>query len=100
MANMSPGDRGSFERATIGNETSFRPRDGSQRGQTIYFVVALAILAVMSYAAIQAIHGCDHIIVIADLVIIVGALAVFIQGRREQRHTATPSTEDEGWRPW
>jgi hypothetical protein len=100
MANMSSGDRGSFERATIGNETSFRPRDGSHRGTTIAFLVLLVILVALSATMIATIDGWAHIIVIADLVLIVGALAVFIRGRREQEPAPTTSTQDEGWRPW
>jgi hypothetical protein len=100
MANMSAGDRGSFERATIGNETSFRPRDGSRRGTTITFLILLVILVALSAAMIAAIDGWAHIIVIADLVLIVGALAFFISGRREQAPPPPTSTEDEGWRPW
>jgi hypothetical protein len=99
MANMSAGDRGSFERATIGNETSFRPRDGSRRGTTITFLILLAVLVALSAAAIAAIDGWAHIIVIADLVIVVVALAFFIQGRREQRHDATPETQEDSWKP-
>jgi hypothetical protein len=99
MANMSAGDRGSFERATIGNETSFRPRDGSRRGTTITFVILVAILIALSAAAIAVIDGWAHIIVIADLVLIAGALAFFIQGRRDQRHEATPETQEDTWKP-
>ena len=82
MANMTIGDRNQMERATIGDETTFRPRDGSKRGQTVYFVIGLAILAALSYAAIEAIHGWDHIIIIADLVILTLAVAAFAYNRQ------------------
>lgn len=78
MANLSMGDRNAMERAAAGDESILRGRDGSRRGQTIYLVIAMVILAALSFAAFQAIHGWDHIIIIADLVIFTGAVAAFV----------------------
>ena len=101
MANMSAGDRGSFERTGLGSES--RPRrggGGGGTGTTVAFVILVVILIALGGAAIAAIDGWAHLIVIADLVLIVGCLAVFIRGRKEQQHSAVPEAADEGWRPW
>ena len=98
MANMTQGDRNQFERATIGSETLNRPRDGSNRGTTITFVVLLAILAALSWAAIEAIDGWAHWVVIADLVLVTVALAVFMRSRTKTDDPAS-AAEDSGWRP-
>ena len=99
MANMSSGDRGSFERTGLGSERSPRS-SGAGRGTTVTFVILVLILIALGGAAIAAIDGWAHIIVIADLILIVGCLAVFIRGRKEQQHSAVPEAADEGWRPW
>jgi hypothetical protein len=78
MANMSMGDRGGIERAASGNEHLLRTGTTGKRVAAGYVVVGLAIFAALSYAAVQAIHGWDHIIVIADIVIVVAALAFFL----------------------
>ena len=79
MANMSMGDRNAMERAAAGNEAMLRTGKTGSRVATSYVVVGLLIFAALSYAAIEAIHGWDHIIVIADIVILVVALAVFLR---------------------
>ena len=99
MANMNMGDRNALERATVGTESLMRTRNGSSRGTTIFFMVAMVILAALSYAAIKAIHGWDHIFVILDLIVFTAAIAVFVRGRREQQQTPAASGESEGWRP-
>ena len=100
MANMSAGDRGSFERTGLGSERSPRRGGGGGTGTTVTFVILVLILIALGGAAIAAIDGWAHIIVIADLVLIAACLAVFIRGRREQEHSAVPEAADEGWRPW
>lgn len=78
MANMSMGDRGGIERAASGNEAMLRTGKTGKRVSIAYVLIGLAVFAALSYAAIQAIHGWDHIIVIADIVIVIAALAVFL----------------------
>ncbi len=78
MANMSMGDRNSFERATIGSERLARPGKEGSAWAIGYVLVGLVVLGALSYAAVQAIHGWDHIVVIADIVIVVAALAAFL----------------------
>lgn len=81
MANMSMGDRGGIERAAAGDESLLRTGRTGQRVAAGYVVVGLVVLAALSYAAVRTIHGWDHIVVIADIVIVVAALAFFL--RRE-----------------
>ncbi len=86
MANMSMGDRNSFERATIGTETLIKQTAAGRRWSVGFVLVGLGVLAALSWAMVEAIHGWDHIIVIADIVIVVGALAAFLYrpGRDEE----------------
>lgn len=86
MANMSMGDRGGIERAAQGNESLLRTRGAGEWVARTYILVGLVVLAALSYAAIDAIHGWDHIVVIADVVIVVAALAFFLHRR--------PSSQD------
>jgi hypothetical protein len=86
MANMSAGDRGGMERAHVTNEALMRTGTTGERLAAVYVGVGLAILAALSYAAVQAIHGWDHIIVIADIVLVVAALAAFLHRRPSSDH--------------
>jgi hypothetical protein len=88
MANMSMGDRGGIERAAMGNEALLRTGTTGRRVSIAYVLIGLAVFAALSYAAIEAIHGWDHIIVIADIVIVVLALAFFLH-RRPGTHDVT-----------
>lgn len=85
MANMSAGDRNSFERATTGNEHLLRPRDGSKRAVNIFLVIGIVVLAALSYAAIERYHGWDHLIVIGDVALVVAALGAFLYRKPENR---------------
>lgn len=91
MANMSMGDRGGLERAAMGNESLLRTRGTAHRVSQIYVLIGLVVLAALSYGAIQKIHGWDHIIVIADVVLVVAALAFFLH-RRPGAHDVTGGT--------
>ena len=78
MSRMTVSDRNQFERATY-SERSMRPRSETGRRATVAFlVVATAILAVLTVAAIQVFDGWHHLIVIGDLVIFVAAIAVWL----------------------
>lgn len=84
MANMTQNDRAQFERYDLRER---RPRmtevsEGGQRflaGLTILFI---GVLAALTYAAVQVFDGMHHLIVIADIVIVVLALAYWIQSTR------------------
>ena len=78
MANMSMGDRGGIERAASGDESMLRTGAAGRRFVAAYVLIGAVILAALSYAAVDAIHGWDHIVVIADIVIVVAALAAFL----------------------
>jgi hypothetical protein len=56
MSNMTENQRAQFERATYAG-TGERIRRGSERGVAIYNVIAIALGAVLAYAAISAIDN-------------------------------------------
>jgi hypothetical protein len=78
MSHMTESDRNQFDRATY-SERSLRPRtDAGRRATIVFVVVALAILAALTVAAIQVFDGWAHLIVIADLIIFTAAIAVWL----------------------
>jgi hypothetical protein len=78
MSHMTEADRNQFDRATY-SEHSLRPRSAAGRRATITFVViAIAILAALTVAAIQVFDGWAHLIVIADLIVFTAAIAVWL----------------------
>jgi hypothetical protein len=75
---MTEADRNQFERATY-SERSLRPRsEGGRRATIAFVVIALAVLAALTVAAIQVFDGWAHLIVIGDLVIFTAAIAVWL----------------------
>ena len=100
MANMSQSDRNAMERATAGNESLIRTKDGSGTGMTVFLLIGLVLLGFLTFAAIDGIHGWDHVIIIAVLVVFTASIAWFVRGRRENVHeTAVESQTEGGWRP-
>jgi hypothetical protein len=78
MSHMTEADRNQFDRATY-SERSLRPRsDAGRRATLIFVVVAIAILAALTVAAIQVFDGWAHLIVIADLIVFTAAIAVWL----------------------
>jgi hypothetical protein len=78
MSRMTEADRNQFDRATY-SERSLRPRTDAGRRATITFVVvAIAILAALTVAAIQVFDGWAHLIVIADLIVFTAAIAIWL----------------------
>jgi hypothetical protein len=78
MSRMTEADRNQFERATY-SERSLRPRsEGGKRATIAFVVVALAVLAALTVAAIQVFDGWAHLIVIGDLIIFTAAIAVWL----------------------
>lgn len=78
MSRMTEADRNQFERATY-SERSMRPRSaGGTRATIAFTLVALAILALLTLAAVQVFDGWHHLIVIGDIVIFAAAIAVWL----------------------
>ena len=98
MSNMSQADRNAIERMASGGERT-RGADGPSRGTAIFLAFELAVLAALSYAAVRAFHGWDHLVVIADLLIFTAAIAVWVRGRTEEIEPIAPVSYVEGWRP-
>ncbi len=86
MSNMTENQRSQFERVDLREK---RPRltevsEGGQRflaGLTILFV---AVLGVLTYAAIQVFDGWAHLVVLADFVIVFFAIAAWIYSTRDK----------------
>jgi hypothetical protein len=75
---MTEADRNQFDRATY-SERSLRPRSAAGTRATIAFVVvAIAVLAALTVAAVQVFDGWAHLFVIGDLIIFTAAIAVWL----------------------
>jgi hypothetical protein len=86
MANMTENQRAQFERYDL-QERRPRMTEVSERGQKYLAgltVVFIAVLAALTWAAVQVFDGWHHLIVIADIVLIVLALAWWIQSTRSE----------------
>lgn len=84
MANMTQNQRAQFERYDL-RERRPRLNEVSERGQrwlAALTLVFIGVLAVLTWAAVQVFDGWHHLIVIADIVLIVLALAWWIQSTR------------------
>jgi hypothetical protein len=82
MSRMTVSDRNQFERANL-VEPDQRPRTPlGRRALFAYTVIALAVLAALTYGALQVFDGVPHLIVIGVLVILVLGLAAWVNPRR------------------
>ena len=84
MSNMTENQRAQFERYDL-RERRPRMTEVSERGQrflaglTILFI---GVLAALTWAAVQVFDGWHHAIIIADIVIVFLAIAVWINSMR------------------
>lgn len=83
MANMTPGQRTQMERYDLGEQDDRISRPKQGRSIVVTTVVLLLILAVLSYAAIQAFDGWAHLVVIVDLVILFFGIAYWVYPQRK-----------------
>jgi hypothetical protein len=86
MSNMTENQRAQFERYDLQER---RPRhsqltEGGQRFLAGLTIVFIGVLAALTYAAVQVFDGWHHLIVIADIVLIVLALAWWINSNRRE----------------
>jgi hypothetical protein len=84
MANMTENQRAQFERYDLRER---RPRinsvsDRGQRYLAALTLIFIAVLVVLTIAAVQVFDGWHHLIVIADIVLVIGAIAVWIYSTR------------------
>ena len=68
MSNMTVNQRNQYDRATYAG-TGERIRHGTERGVAIYNVIAIALGAVLSYAAISAIDNAWQWVVLGAIVL-------------------------------
>ncbi len=85
MANMSESQRGQVERAELGysGDRLSRASAGQERVWAVLTVVFCFVLIGLSIAAIQVFDGWAHLVVLADLVILFFAVAIWLnRGKR------------------
>lgn len=84
MANMSESQRAQYERAELGfsGDRLSRATTSQERVWAILTVIFGGVLIALSIAAIQVFDGWDHLIVIADLVILFFAVAIWLNRDR------------------
>ncbi len=82
---MTENQRSQFERIDL-RETRTPLTSLSERGQRFLAgltIVFIAVLAALTYAAVQVFDGWHHLIVIADFVIVFFAIATWIYSTRQ-----------------
>jgi hypothetical protein len=80
MSNLRVQDRNQFERSQYTSPA--RLSAGGRRAMQIYSVVGLAVLAVLTFAAVQVFDGWHHLIVLGDIVLVFLAIAAWIYSLR------------------
>ena len=82
MANLDVTQREGYERTTL-SDSGAQIRHGSERGATIYSIIALIIGVVLSIAAVQAIESWAQWLVLAVIVVFTIAVAFAIGPNRK-----------------
>ena len=80
MANMSESQRSQMDRAELGytGDRLGRATAGQERVWAVLTVVFGVVLVALSVAAIQVFDGWAHLVVLADLVILFFAVAIWL----------------------
>ena len=80
MANMTGAERAQVERHDLGDipDRLKMPTARERRALHVITVVAIIVLAVLTYAALQVFEGWAHLVVIADLVIVFFGIAAWV----------------------
>ena len=85
MSSMTQNDRNQFSRYDL-QETRPRMNEVSERGAKILgflTIVFIAVLGALTYAAIQVFDGMHHLIIIADIVLVILAVAYWMNSTRQ-----------------
>jgi len=81
MGNLDITQRNSLERSTLAGNDGLRR--GSEKGATVYVVIALVIAGALSYAAIEAIEsGWQWLVLGMIFVTLIGAMIALNPNRR------------------
>jgi hypothetical protein len=81
---MTQMDRNQFDRYDLRDNSGLtRMTERGQRVLTVLTVLFIGVLAALTYAAVQIFDGMHHLIVIADVVLIVVALAFWLNSVRQ-----------------
>ena len=83
MGNLTVNDRNQWERTTY-SDVARPPSKAQRRVMLVYTVIGLAVLGVLTFAAVQLFDGWHHAIVIADLVIVFFGLAAWVWPERKR----------------
>src|SRR5688572_26491751 len=102
MSSMTQNDRNQLSRYDL-QETRSRMTEVSERGAKILAfltIVFIGVLGALTYAAIQVFDGGHHLIIIADIVLIILAVAYWMNSTRQppELEADTPFTP-KGLRP-
>jgi hypothetical protein len=83
MANLTAADHNQFERATLrSGERLMSLSSSGQRAFNAYAVVALAMLGMLTYAAVGVFDGWHHVLVIGDLLLVTYGIARWVSPDR------------------
>ena len=77
MANMTTSDRNQMDRAALTDGTAVRIGSFGRRVMAAYLVVASAVLGVLLVWAAQVFDGWHHLVVIADLLVVLFGIAAW-----------------------
>jgi hypothetical protein len=92
MANTDVTQREGYERSTL-SDTGAQIRHGSERGATIYVIIALIVGGVLCYGAVQTVEGWAQWLVLGVLIVFTGALAFAVgPNRRGAGQASTPES--------
>jgi hypothetical protein len=86
MSHMTEIQRSQLDRLELGDAQStriFRPTTTGRKLLTAYLLIGLAILGVLTYAAIEVFDGWHHAIVLADLAVVFLGIAAWNNPRRK-----------------
>jgi hypothetical protein len=102
MSNMTQNDRNQFSRYDL-QERRSSMTELSERGAKVLAILTLVfigVLAALTFAAVQVFDGMHHLIIIADIVLVVLAIAFWINSTRqpEELEAETPFVP-KGLRP-
>jgi hypothetical protein len=82
MANMTVCDRGQMDRAALSENTGVRIGRVGRHMLSAYLVIASAVLGLLLVWAAQVFDGWHHLIVIADLVVVLFGIAAWVDQTR------------------
>jgi hypothetical protein len=85
MGNLTVNERNQYERAGYTDDTAWRATSvWGRRALLAYTLIGLAVLAALTFAAVQVFDGWHHLIVIADVIVILLGVAAWVYPERKR----------------